>query len=475
MSATATVGGANPTARQVVITNGGGGTLGGLAVGAIGYGAGQPTGWLQASLNQSAAPATLTMLATTGALPAGTYTATVPITSPTAGNSPQTVTYTFTVGQSPTIALSPASLVYTAQAGAGNPASQTVAVTNGGNGALDGLSVGAIVYGAGQPTGWLGATLGGTTAPATLTVSAATGALPAGTYTATIPIASSAAGVTNSPQSVSVTFTVTAAPVIALAPGALTFNAQQGGASPAPQPVAVTNAGGGTLAGLAVGPIAYGGGQPTGWLAATLSGPSAPATLSVQPNVGALAAGTYTATVPVTAAGVGNSPQSVQVTLVVAPPAASIALSKNPVLISIQTNALSTRSAAVNVTNGGSGALTGVALGAVSYQGAGSGWLTAALSGATAPAIITLRGSSRNLTSQLYQATVDVTSSMPGVAKQTLQVQMEVVDIKLYEQALTNAALLTPAERARLDALGNANSTYDLGDYLALRARLGLP
>lgn len=95
----ATVGGANPPAQTIAISNGGTGVLSGLSIGPIGYVAGQPTGWLGASLSLGAAPSVLTLTATTGTLAAGTYTATVPIssTSPGVANSPTTITVTFTV------------------------------------------------------------------------------------------------------------------------------------------------------------------------------------------------------------------------------------------------------------------------------------------------------------------------------------------------------------------------------------------
>ncbi len=110
------------------------------------------------------------------------------------------------------------------------------------------------------------------------------------------------------------------APAIGLSAAAGTFSATAGGASPAAQSVTVSNAGTGTLSGLATGTIVYGG--PTGgWLAATLSGATAPATLTLTPSTGSLLAGTYTATVPVaaTVSGITNSPQSVTLTLTVAP------------------------------------------------------------------------------------------------------------------------------------------------------------
>ncbi len=116
-------------------------------------------------------------------------------------------------------------------------------------------------------------------------------------------------------------------PLISLNPTSLTFTDTAGTSNPSPQAVAVDNSGGGTLSGLAVGTIAYGSGA-SGWLTAALSGETAPATLTLQPSNAGLNPGTHTATVPVTASGVGNSPQNVTVTYVLAvPPVTSITMS----------------------------------------------------------------------------------------------------------------------------------------------------
>ena len=91
-----TPGAPTPAPEAVMIANAGGGTLDDLQLGTVAYGAGA-TGWLSASLDRADAPATLTLVATTGSLPLGTYSATVPVTSASASNSPQTVAVTFTV------------------------------------------------------------------------------------------------------------------------------------------------------------------------------------------------------------------------------------------------------------------------------------------------------------------------------------------------------------------------------------------
>lgn len=94
----ATTGGTGPSDRAVIISSAGAGPLEGLALGAIGYGPGA-TGWLQGTLSgTSAAPTvTLTLRATLGALLPGAYTATVPVSSTTAGVAQQTLAVTFIV------------------------------------------------------------------------------------------------------------------------------------------------------------------------------------------------------------------------------------------------------------------------------------------------------------------------------------------------------------------------------------------
>lgn len=107
------------------------------------------------------------------------------------------------------ISLSPENVSFSATPGGASPASQTVSITNGGNGTLNSLST-SITYSNGQPTGWLNASLSGTTAPATLTLNATVGSLTAATYTATVQVSSGSA--TNSPRSVGVSFTVAQPP-----------------------------------------------------------------------------------------------------------------------------------------------------------------------------------------------------------------------------------------------------------------------
>ena len=183
------------------MSNSGGGTLAAPTT-QINYS--QGSGWLSVNCTGSSAPYTCSTQPTTGSLAAGTYTATVQVSSSGATNSPQSYTVAFTVNAStPTISLSPTSLTFSANVGGGNPASQNVTVSNSGGGTLATPTT-QINYGSGS--GWLSVQVQGSSAPFTLVTQPATGSLAAGTYTATVNVSST--GASNTPQSYTVTFTV---------------------------------------------------------------------------------------------------------------------------------------------------------------------------------------------------------------------------------------------------------------------------
>jgi len=102
----------------------------------------------------------------------------------------------------PVLAVAPSSLTFAGTTGAASPASKTLSVTNTGGGALS--------FSTGSNASWLSVTPGSGSAPATLSVTAATGSLSAGTYTGNVTV--TAAGVSGSPSTIPVTFTVTDPP-----------------------------------------------------------------------------------------------------------------------------------------------------------------------------------------------------------------------------------------------------------------------
>jgi len=334
-----------------------------------------------------------------------------------------TAVVTVTLTPNPAIGLSLTAVGFTDTVGTADPAPRTVTVSNTGGGALTGLATGTITYGAGA-TGWLTASLNTATAPATLTLTASNAGLAAGSYTATVPVTSGVA--TNSPQTVTVTYTLSPGPLVALNPTAVTFTDTVGTANPPAQTVAVTNAGTGTLTGLATGTIAYGPGA-TGWLTATVNPTTAPATVTLTPSNAGLAAGSYTATVPVTAGNGLNNPQTITVTYTLAANPPAIALSPASHTL---TDTLATANPApliVNITNAGGGTLSGLAVGTISYGPGATGWLTGTINPTTAPTTLSLQVSLTGLTPGTFTATVPVTAPGASNSPQNASVTLTVV------------------------------------------------
>jgi hypothetical protein len=118
-----------------------------------------------------------------------------------------------------TITVSPATLSFTGTLNASNPVSQSITITNivGSSSSLD-WSLG-ITYTINQPTGWLtclpnsGSSLAAGSS-VSIDCSVTNSGLAIGIYTATITINSSTGGVSATPQTVPVTFTVNSGPLV---------------------------------------------------------------------------------------------------------------------------------------------------------------------------------------------------------------------------------------------------------------------
>jgi hypothetical protein len=144
--------------------------------------------------------------------------------------------------------------------------------------------------------------------------------LTAGSYSGTVTL--SATGATS--VTVPVSFTVAAAPAtptIGLSPTTFSFAATQGAANPSTQTLNITNPGTGTLTWSVA--------DNANWLAlaptsGTTTTGTSPVTLSV--NTAGLLAGSFTATINVTASGATNTPQTIPVTLTLSAPATSSAI-----------------------------------------------------------------------------------------------------------------------------------------------------
>lgn len=312
------------------------------------------------------------------------------------------------------LAVAPTAVSLTTLTGT-NPTPATITISNAGVATIDDLSS-SVSYSS-QTSGWLTATLNSVTTPTTLTLSAASSTLPAGTYSATVTLASANTAVKNAPVVIPVTLTVTSRPVLMVEPAALGFSATSGSGAQT-QVVRVTNAGVGVLGGLSVGGVQYAAGQATGWLTAALDRSTAPASVNVTSTFTSLSPGTYSATIPVqtSQSGVDAAPRFIAVTATVAARPPTLSVSTTALSFSTMTGATAPLTQTIAVDNGGSGTLGGLTLGPVSYDGSGAGWLSASLSSTTAPAVISLNANPSSLSPGVYTATFAVSSSTANVS-----------------------------------------------------------
>jgi predicted phage tail protein len=292
LSFTAQQGSGNPAAQTVTVSNTGGGTLT--------WAANDTAAWLALSPASGSGNGALTLTATTGSLTAGSYSGSVTVSA--TGANPVTIPVAFTVTPAPVppaIGLSPTSLSFTAQQGSGNPAAQTVTVSNTGGGSLN--------WSVSHDATWLSHTPNTGTGPGTVTIGVNTGTLTAGTYSGQVTLWPTG----GSSVTVPVSFTVTAPPpqpTISFSPSSLGFSGTVGSSNPASKTIVVTNSGTGTLTWTAT--------DNASWLTVSQSGSSLVAAV----NTAGLAAGNYSGVITITATGATNTPRTVPVTLTLTAP-----------------------------------------------------------------------------------------------------------------------------------------------------------
>jgi hypothetical protein len=191
LSFNANLGGPNPPAQTVQLTNGGGGSL-------VWTGAPSAT-WLSVAPAVGTTPATLQVSANSESLGAGNYGATITLVALGAVNSSQVINANLTVvSPPPSISVTPGSMSFTANIGQAAPPSQTLAVMNPGSGSFS--------YTTSTDAAWLSASPTSGSTNGSVTVAVNTASLATGTYSGHVIV--TASGISNSPQSVPVTLTV---------------------------------------------------------------------------------------------------------------------------------------------------------------------------------------------------------------------------------------------------------------------------
>ncbi|MEZ4423655.1 MAG: fibronectin type III domain-containing protein [Gemmatimonadota bacterium] len=354
------------------------------------------------------------------------------------------------VGLPGQVSLGTSSLDFRGAEGGSDPTATLVAVDDGGGVTLTDLEV-EIVYQSGA-SGWLDATLASATAPTTLRVQPRLAALGTGTYGARVSVRSRRSG---SSSDLAVTLTVAPpGPDLRLSADSLVLR----GRPLATGSVDVVNGGTGPLDGLSATPR-YRAGGPTGWLSATLSGAVAPVTLNVTADGRTLTPGRYEAEVLVASSRPGVSSRLLQVVYVVdsLPPTLDVTPA-SVTLVGAQGQAAAPTST-VQVRNAGDGVLDGLGT-SVSYgSGQPSGWLTARLSGTTAPTTLSLTAGLAGLSPGTYDASVEVRGSAansPRFVAVRLTVQAPAATVPAAPSGLS--ASLSGTSAAQLSWVDNATT-----------------
>lgn len=258
----------------------------------------------------------------------------------------------------PVLSLSASQVAFTAESGSVPPA-QTIAVTNGGTGAL--------IWSATSSVPWVVPSPAFDRAPGTLSLAVASGAPTAvGTYTASISILATGSA---TPRTVPVTLTITAAkPVLSLSVSLLRLTYTPGGPAPPQQAIAITNSRGGSLAWTAT--------TSATWLTLSQTLGTAPSSITAGVNVFLIGTtpGVYQASVMVTAPAAANSPLTLPVTLTVTQPVV-----QPPLVFSVQSSA----SYGAAIAQGSIFVVQGTRLGPATLVQAGAYPLSAQLAGSS--------------------------------------------------------------------------------------------
>ena len=427
LSFTATQGGASPASQPVTISNSGGGILNWTATASTSSGG----NWLSVSPTAGSGTGTVTVAANIAGLAAATYIGSIQVAAVGATNTPQTISVTLTIispSSPPMIALSTSFLPFTALPGGANPATQAVTISNFGSGTLNWTAI-TITASGGD---CLSVSPMAGTGTGTVTVSANIAGLATGTYNGSIQVA--AVGATNTPQTISVTLTITSTPsTIALSVPSLTFTAQQAGANPALQELTISNAGGGTLNWTANASTFSGG----DWLSVFPAAGTGTGTMTVSVNSAGLAAAIYHGSIQIAASGTTNGLQTVPVTLAITPPA-FITLNVSSLTFDAQQGGANPAAQTVTISNSG-GLLSWVATADTS---SGGNWLSVSPAGGAGTGPLTVSVNSASLAAGIYNGSIQVVVLGISSPPQTIAVSLILTSPGRPEIALKPASFL---------------------------------
>ncbi len=390
--------------------------------------------WLQVATQSGVTPGSVSVSVNPAGLAAGTYTGTINITSPNAGNGSLQVPVSLTVNAGSVLQLTPAALSFAFEIGQTVPGNQSVNVASPTG------TVGYLVTAAtNSGQSWLLVSPSSGTAPGNFVVSVNPTGLGPATYQGTITVTPNGSPA----ETIPVTLVVSNTALLVASPGSVSFNSALGATTNSFQNLSITSTDS-TVISFNVSTTTN---ANSNWLLVSASTGTTPSVLTISANPSGLAPGTYTGTVTLTATNPGNvanSPQNISVTLVVAP-TATLSVS--------QTNLSFTQSSSGPTPNPQTVSVTGVG-GTITFAtsvttSAGGNWLTVTPSNATTPTALTVTANGANLVPGVYSGQVTLTS--PGsAAPQSISVTLTVSN--------SPTVVVSPASLAPVNfSIGGAN------------------
>jgi len=406
-------------------------------------------------------------------LPAGTcigsitVTATDPATGAAAIGSPLTIPVTLYVSSTPLLVVNPPSLGFTSiVSGAGSTQNLIVSSTDPSTN---------IVYTVAETTSsggnWLAVSSSGSTAAGqnVVSVSVNSGLLSAGTYTGTVTITATTAGIGNSPVTIPVTLQVTTG-TLSLSTNTLGFTYIPGGSIPVAQAVQVS--GGGSALNFTV--AANSGTAGVNWLSVTPTSGTTPGTLSISVNPTGLAAGTYGGSVVVTAPNASGSPQTIQVTLAVN--AGTITASPSPAAGLTFTQGAGGISPAQTITISSTPVSVSFTATATTTGNSGN-WLVVSPSSGSTTGTVQVSVNATSLAVGTYTGAVTITASGASGSPITYAVTLNVVNpitITATPSKLTFAGILNAtapaAQSVQVGATGPTGAAVAIFPFTTLAA-----
>ncbi len=294
-------GGPNPAPKTLHVKNAGSGTLSWTATATS-------SGWLSISPASGNAPSDITLSVTPAGLTPGMYSGSVAVTA--AGHTDTARVFLRIVGQpggnggqnpnQSAVQISPRAIDFTAQVGGtSNPPSATVRLSS----KITGLTFTETATTASGGS-WLHVAPAAGSIPGSLTVTVTSTGLAAGTYTGLIDV--KVLGSVTEERLVPVTFRVGNqgdTPKLTLHPGAVVFQATNGGTNPAPTQVSLGALGAATIPFSATASTVNGG----SWLSVSPTSGTAPTSITVTATgLASLAPGVYSGSVVFQATGSGG-------------------------------------------------------------------------------------------------------------------------------------------------------------------------